>query len=83
MLVALNEAAARERLNRIFGQLQDEHPRESAEQLFKRFSELMSSDPSLSEAFLLGGFSSICDEMLEIAPLLAVSPAPIDNVTRS
>jgi hypothetical protein len=65
MLVALNETAARERVNWIISLLQDEHPRESAEQLFERFSDLMSSDPSLREAFLLSGFSSICDEMLD------------------
>jgi len=63
----LSETAARERVNRIIGLLQDEHPRESAEQLFERFSDLMSSDPSLREAFLLSGFSSICDAARQFA----------------
>jgi hypothetical protein len=61
----LDENAARATINRMIGELQDEHPHDSAEELFERFSKLMNADPSLREAFLLSGFSSICDEMLD------------------
>ena len=65
MPTTLDEKAARETINRTIGELMSDYPHESAEQVFERFSKLMKADPSLRDAFLLSGFSRICDGMLD------------------
>jgi hypothetical protein len=64
-MTPLDEKAACETIDRIIGELKDEHPRDSNEETFERFLKLMNADQSLRDAFLLSGFSRICDEMLD------------------
>jgi hypothetical protein len=71
----LDEKAAQARINRIIGELQDEHPHESAQQHFERFSKLMEADPSLRQALLLSGSSRIRDEAL-YTPVALGKPVP-------
>ena len=74
-MAEMDEKAAQARINRIIGELQDEHPGERPLQQFERFSKLMEADPSLREALILSGFSRICDEALDALVALG-KPVP-------
>jgi hypothetical protein len=64
-MTAKLKAAARAATIGLLEQLKHDHPKDTEEQLFKRYQKRLAADPVLREAALYGAFEMLCDGMLD------------------